>query len=84
MVNIFQFQSNQLLGGLRKGERPTGNVCTPGTALIMDGKLITDIAFESKTYHGDRWVSAEVVVLGGESITHLIEKTPFFNTKVPR
>ena len=76
----------QLLGGLRKGERPTGNVCTPGTALIMDGKIDYRhcISSKSKTYHGDRWVSAEVVVLGGESITHLIEKDTVLQYQSPQ
>tara|TARA_B100000575_G_scaffold108739_1_gene86562 strand:- start:494 stop:634 length:141 start_codon:yes stop_codon:yes gene_type:complete len=42
----------------------------------MDGKIDYRhcISSKSKTYHGYRLVSAEVVVLGGESITHLIEK----------
>ena len=75
----------QLLGGLGAGERPTGNVCTPGTALVMDGKVDYRhcISSNSKTYHGDRWVSAEVVVLGGESITHLIENDTVLKYQSP-
>ena len=76
----------QLLGGLGAGERPTGNVCTPGTALVMDGKVDYRhcISSQSKTYHGDRWVSAEVVVLGGESITHLIESDTVLKYQSPQ
>ena len=76
----------QLLGGLGAGERPTGNVCTPGTALVMDGKVDYRhcISSQSKTYHGDRWVSAEVVVLGGESITHLIENDTVLKYQSPQ
>lgn len=32
----------QLLGGDGVAERPTGNVCTPGTNIVMGGELITD------------------------------------------
>lgn len=76
----------QLLGGLGEGERSTGNVCTPGTALVMDGKVDYRhcISSNSKTYHGDDWVSAEVVVLGGESIAHLIENDTVLKYKSPQ
>jgi hypothetical protein len=41
----------------------------------MDGELITNhcISSSSKTYHGDQWVKAEVVVYGDSLIYHLIE-----------
>ena len=64
----------QFLGGDGKGERPTGNVCTPGTHIVMDGKLITQHCTNSrsKTYHGDQWVTAEIEVHGNGSIKHII------------
>src|SRR5262249_54857162 len=31
----------QLLGGTGSGDRPTANVCTPGTNMVMNGQLIT-------------------------------------------
>ena len=31
----------QLLGGLGSGKRSTANLCTPGTNVVMDGKLFT-------------------------------------------
>jgi hypothetical protein len=76
----------QLLGGLDAGERTTGNVCTPGTALVIDGKgdYRHCINSNSKTYHGDQWVSAEVVVLGGESITHIIENDTVLKYELPQ
>ncbi|TRX58198.1 DUF1080 domain-containing protein [Fulvivirga sp. M361] len=63
----------QLLGGLGE-ERPTGNVCTPGTQVEMNGKLLPDhcINSSSKTYNGDQWVTAEAIVLGDSIIHHLI------------
>ena len=65
----------QLLGGLGNGERATGNVCTPGTQVYMNGSLRTDhcISSSSKTYDGDQWVSMEVVVLGDSVIQHIVE-----------
>jgi len=65
----------QLLGGLGKGPRTTSNLCTPGTNVERDGKLFTPHCLNStsRTYDGDQWVRAEVVVQGGESIDHRIE-----------
>ena len=65
----------QLLGGTGSGERPTANLCTPGTHVVMDGKLIEQhcIQSRSKTYHGDEWVRVEVKVLGSERIEHIVE-----------
>jgi hypothetical protein len=64
----------QLLGGGGTGERPTGNLCTPGTHVVMGGRLITQhcINSKSKTYHGDQWVKAEVEVRDDRIIRHLI------------
>ncbi|NSL91045.1 3-keto-disaccharide hydrolase [Chitinophaga solisilvae] len=66
---------DQLLGGNGKDDRSTGNLCTPGTNVVMNGKLITDhcISSVSKTYHGDRWVRAEALVLRDSVIKHIIE-----------
>lgn len=65
----------QFLGGLGKGERSTGNVCTPGTHLVMDGKLITRHCTnsKSKTIHGDKWVTAEIEVHGAGKVKHVID-----------
>lgn len=65
----------QLLGGRGEGTRPTANVCTPGTHIVMDGELITRHCTNSssKTYHGDRWVLVEVEVRGSEMIKHIID-----------
>lgn len=65
----------QLLGGLGNGKkRTTCNLCTPGTNVVMDGKLITQhcINSTSQTYDGDQWVKAEVLVLGDSLIQHFI------------
>ena len=64
----------QLLGGDGKKERSTGNLCTPGTNVVMKEKLVTKhcISSSSKTYHGEQWVKAEVEVHGGKVIKHII------------
>lgn len=65
----------QFLGGNGKDERTTGNLCTPGTNVVMDGKLFTPhcVNSVSKTYHGDQWVRAEMLVLGDSIVQHIIE-----------
>lgn len=65
----------QLLGGDGENERTTGNLCTPGTNVEMDGELFTShcISSSSETYHGEQWVTADFLVLGDSIIHHIIE-----------
>ena len=66
----------QFLGGLDDGQpRPTGNMCSPGTHIVYENKLDTRhcINSTSDTYFGDRWVKAEIVVLGDSLVSHIIE-----------
>ena len=65
----------QLLGGNGKDERSTGNLCTPGTNVILDNKLFTPhcINSTSKTYHGDQWIIVEALVLKDSVIKHIVE-----------
>ena len=65
----------QLLGGNGTDERTTANLCTPGTDVVIDGKLETQhcISSTSKTYHGDQWVAVEVEVHGNGTIRHKID-----------
>lgn len=65
----------QFLGGLGNGKaRPTGNMCSPGTNVVYNGKLDEThcINSTSKTYDGDQWVSAELIVYGDSLIKHII------------
>ena len=64
----------QFLGGNGKDERSTLNLCTPGTNVFLDGKLFTPhcVSSTSKTYPGDQWVRAEMLVLG-DSIKHIVD-----------
>ncbi len=65
----------QFLGGNGTDERTTANLCTPGTNVVMDGKLFTNhcVSSTSKTYHGDQWVRVEVLVLGDSIMEHMID-----------
>lgn len=65
----------QLLGGLGEGERTTLNLCTPGTHVVMHDSLMTDhcVNSTSKTYDGDQWVKARILVLGDSLIAHIID-----------
>lgn len=64
----------QFLGGNGKDKRATCNLCTPGTNVVLDGKLHTTHCKDStsKTFHGDEWVTAEVEVNGGGTIKHFV------------
>ncbi len=64
----------QVLGGNGKDKRPTCNMCSPGTHVVIDGKLIKTHCVDSKspTFHGDQWVTAEVEVRGNGKIKHYV------------
>jgi hypothetical protein len=64
----------QLLAGNGTDARSTGNLCTPGTNVVMNGELITRHCTNSgsQTYHGDQWVTAMVEVRGNDVIKHYI------------
>lgn len=76
----------QLLGGTGEGDRPTANLCTPGTHVVMGDSLVTThcIPSTSKTYHGDAWVRVEVEVLGNSLITHRIEGEDVLSYRLPQ
>ncbi len=65
----------QLLAGLGDGKpRPTGNMCSPGTEIVYQGKMYGGHCLNStsKTYAKDEWVRAELIVWGDSLITHII------------
>lgn len=77
----------QLLGGLTgKGERSTMNLCTPGTNVEMNGKLIEQHCINSKseTQRDDSWVEVEVEVRGGEVIRHFVDGVEVMSYEKPQ
>jgi len=76
----------QLLGGDGTHPRPTGNLCTPGTHVVIDGKLVTTHCTNSTspTFHGDQWVAVEIEVHGSRLIRHLINGQPVIEYNQPQ
>lgn len=65
----------QFLAGLDDGKpRPTGNMCSPGTEIMYQGKMYNGHCLNStsKTFDKNEWVHAELIVLGDSLITHII------------
>lgn len=75
----------QFLAGIEEGkERPTGNMCSPGTDIVYMGKLDPNhcVNSTSDTYFGDQWVTAELIVYGDSLVKHIINgKTVLEYTK---
>jgi hypothetical protein len=77
----------QLLGGRGDGKpRPTANLCTPGTNVVMDGKLVTTHCVDStsRTFDGDQWVRVEVEVHGDGVITHKVNGETVLSYEKPQ
>ena len=65
----------QFLAGIEEGKpRPTGNMCSPGTEVVYEGKMYPGhcINSTSETYYGDQWVNVELIVLGDSLVYHLV------------
>jgi Domain of Unknown Function (DUF1080) len=65
----------QILGGNGKDNRTTMNLCTPGTNVVMNGKLFLPhcTSSKSKTYHGEQWVITETEVRGSQVMRHKVD-----------
>jgi hypothetical protein len=76
----------QLLGGEGDEERPTANVCTPGTQIFLNDKIDKRhcITSSSDTYTGDQWVKLELEVHGGAKIIHRVNGEEVFTYKYPQ
>ena len=64
----------QFLGGNGTDERPTGNLCTPGTHVYLADTLFTPhcIISISKTYHGEEWVQMDMIVYADSLVHHVV------------
>ncbi|WP_080904905.1 DUF1080 domain-containing protein [Parabacteroides sp. Marseille-P3160] len=65
----------QILGGEVGEERTTGNVCTPGTEIDINGEHYTAHCYSShsKTYPWNEWATLEVEVRGDSIIHHIMD-----------
>jgi len=65
----------QMLASAGDGKpRPTGNMCSPGTEVVLNGEMYRGhcINSSSKTYEWDEWVSGELIVYGDSLVIHLV------------
>lgn len=76
----------QLLGAERAEPGPTGNLCTPGTNVVMDGRLETThcIVSTSPVIPNGRWVKAEAEVDRAGNVTHFIEGQEVMRYSAPQ
>jgi hypothetical protein len=77
----------QLLGGLSDGKtRPTANMCSPGTEVVINGALYPKHCLDSagKTLDGDQWVQMEIVVLGDALVRHLVNGEKVLEYSLPQ
>jgi hypothetical protein len=76
----------QLLGGNGTAMRSTANLCTPGTNVVIDGKLIQQhcLSSSSNTFHGEQWVTCEIEVRGNRLIRHFINGQKVFEYTKPQ
>lgn len=65
----------QLLGAARQDPAPTANLCTPGTHVVMGGKLETTHCINSTSpiVPNGRWTKVELTVDSAGNITHLVD-----------
>jgi len=65
----------QFLAGLGEGERPTANLCTPGTEAEIDGTRLAAHCTPStaRTVPIGEWVTVELIVRGGDRIAHVMD-----------
>jgi hypothetical protein len=75
----------QLLGIPRPTQEPSGNLCTPGTSVEIDGKRDPRhcILSTSPLLPVGRWTQAAVEVLPNGEITHLIDGKPVLHYAAP-
>ena len=75
----------QFLGGLGEGERPTANLCTPGTEVRMEGTRVEPhcTPSTSPTIPIGEWVTVVVSVRGGGRIAHLVEGDTVIRYEAP-
>lgn len=75
----------QLLGIPRPTQEPTGNLCTPGTTVVFEGKRDPRhcIPSSSPLLPVGRWTRLELEVLPNGEITHFIDGKPVLHYVAP-
>lgn len=75
----------QLLAVPRPQQEPSGNLCTPGTTVVFEGKRDPRHCIPSSAplLPAGRWTRAELEVLPDGSITHFIDGKPVLRYSAP-
>lgn len=76
----------QFLADEGKGPRPTANLCSPGTHVEMEGKLVTKHIVQSSapTFPADEWVQIEAEVHGHDLIIYRVNGTEVLRYEHPQ
>lgn len=76
----------QFLADEGKGPRPTANMCSPGTHIEMEGKLITQHIVQSTapTFPAGEWVRIEAEVHGNDEIIYRVNGTEVLRYQHPQ
>lgn len=77
----------QMLAEEEEGKpRPTGNMCSPGTDVVFEGKIDDRhcINSSSPTFKWDEWVKAELIVYGDSIIHHLVNGDTVLTYSLPQ
>lgn len=77
----------QFLAGIEEGvDRPTGNMCSPGTDIDFQGEQYPGHCLNStsETLYGDQWVKAELIVYGDSLVQHIINGKKVLEYTKPR
>ena len=76
----------QFLGAERPEPSPTANLCTPGTNVVMNGKLHTEHCTNSSSpiIPNAQWVRAEAEVTRDGRVTHVIDGKPVMQYSAPQ
>lgn len=76
----------QLLGAERAEPGPTGNLCTPGTNVVLEGEIITQHCLNSSSpvMPNSQWVQIEVEVDRHGNISHFVEGKPVLRYSAPQ
>lgn len=75
----------QLLGADRPQKQPTGNMCSTGTTIVVDGVRRPEHCIDSTSpiMPNGRWVKAEFEVTKDGHVTHIINGKPVFHYTDP-
>jgi hypothetical protein len=77
----------QMLAEEKEGvSRPTGNMCSPGTDVVYEGKIDPRHCIESSspTFKWDEWVHAELIVYGDSIVHHLVNGDTVLTYSLPQ